>query len=330
MPETFVKSFAHLKDMPRADRALPMLQRVASLVKPIMRKHKWVLPTLAEFFPDSSNLVGLNVNGGEKIFLRLRPAWAPDSFLEEDAVVRTMLHELTHNVHGPHDEEFYKFLAELEDEYDALQRSGYAGEGFFTPGHRLGAGISHDFPPHLARARALEAAERRRKTETLTKGGGRLGGRSSALEKLSPRELAARAAERRMQDEVVCGSGSLALREAAKAAKISVVDKVVIDLTNDGDDTFATHSTSGSSWLQPTSGSARPRNTPNPGPTAGGQWTCPVCTLINADLGLQCDACLTVRPIDTSVGWACATCGERDISHEFWSCSFCGAIKTHS
>ena len=100
--------------------------------------------------------------------------------------------QLTHNVHGPHDGKFYKFLAGLEVEYDALQRSGYAGEGFFSPGHRLGVGVSHDLPPHLARVRALEAAERRRKTETLTKSGGRLGGRSSALENLSPRELAAR------------------------------------------------------------------------------------------------------------------------------------------
>lgn len=58
MTETFIKSFTHLKDMPKADRALTMLQRVASLVKPIMRKHGWVLPTLAEFFPDSPNLVG--------------------------------------------------------------------------------------------------------------------------------------------------------------------------------------------------------------------------------------------------------------------------------
>lgn len=58
MIETFVKSFTHLKDMPKSERALPMLQRVASLVKPIMRKHGWVLPTLAEFFPDSPNLLG--------------------------------------------------------------------------------------------------------------------------------------------------------------------------------------------------------------------------------------------------------------------------------
>jgi hypothetical protein len=54
----FVLSYTHLKDRPRSDQALPMLQKVASLVKPIMRKHSWVLPVLSEFFPESQNLVG--------------------------------------------------------------------------------------------------------------------------------------------------------------------------------------------------------------------------------------------------------------------------------
>jgi len=58
MSQTFVKSFTHLKDRPHADRAFPMLQRVAILVKPIMRKHGWIVPVLSEFFPDSPNLVG--------------------------------------------------------------------------------------------------------------------------------------------------------------------------------------------------------------------------------------------------------------------------------
>lgn len=58
MSDVFVKSFTHLKNRPKADQALPLLQRVASLVKPIMRKHGWVLPVLAEFFPESPNLVG--------------------------------------------------------------------------------------------------------------------------------------------------------------------------------------------------------------------------------------------------------------------------------
>jgi hypothetical protein len=58
MPGSFIQSFTHLKDRPKSDRALPMLQRIASLVKPIMRKHGWNLPVLAEFFPESPNLLG--------------------------------------------------------------------------------------------------------------------------------------------------------------------------------------------------------------------------------------------------------------------------------
>lgn len=58
MSEVFIKSFTHLKDRPKADEALRQLQRIASFVKPIMRKHGWVLPVLAEFFPESPNLLG--------------------------------------------------------------------------------------------------------------------------------------------------------------------------------------------------------------------------------------------------------------------------------
>lgn len=291
MPDIFVQSFTHLSDMPKSDRALAMLQKVASLVKPIMRKHGWVLAVLSEFFPESLNLVGLNVNGGEKILLRLRPAWAPDTFYEEDDVVRVMLHELTHNVHGPHDEQFYKLLAGLEDEFDALQRSGYAGEGFFSPGHRVGAGISHNLPPHLARAKAAEAAEKRRQLSAINKGGGRLGGRVSALNSLSPRELAARAAERRRRDELTCGLGSAALHEASKAIKTSITSRAIIDLTSDEDAATGT--------LKSKVASEDP-HCPN---LTEGQWTCPVCTLINNGIVLQCAACLSEKPSGMSSGW---------------------------
>ncbi len=36
----------------------------------------------------------LDINGGQKILLRLRPASAPDTFYDEDHVVGTMLHEV--------------------------------------------------------------------------------------------------------------------------------------------------------------------------------------------------------------------------------------------
>ncbi|KAI0714946.1 WLM domain-containing protein [Earliella scabrosa] len=228
MPDVFVQSFTHLKDRPRADHALQILQRVASLVKPIMRKHGWILPVLSEFFPDSPNLLGLNVNMGQKILVRLRPPHAPDTFYDEEDIVSTMLHELTHNVHAPHDEKFYKFLSGLEEEYEALRRSGYDGEGFHANGRRLGVNVSHDLPPHLARQKALEAAEKRRQTNMVLGRGGRLGG--IARGNKSPRELAAEAAERRAHDEKACASGALAQREAEKAARESVWDDV-IDLT---------------------------------------------------------------------------------------------------
>lgn len=35
------------------------------------------------------------MNMGQKILLRLRPAWAPDTFCPEEEIIYTMLHEVT-------------------------------------------------------------------------------------------------------------------------------------------------------------------------------------------------------------------------------------------
>jgi len=273
--------------------------------------------------------------------------------------------QLTHNVHGPHDEKFYKFLTGLEDEYEALQRSGYAGEGFHSKGHRVGANVSHDLPPHLARAKALEAAEKRRRIGGMMTGGGRLGGRSAARTGMTPRELAAEAAERRARDAIACGSGELAQREADKASKESIEDKA-IDLTSDGEDDIIIldHSPSvpgpskvtvlqskkvakipkatvfkpgRSSAVQSPSLRSRERSAPystskttTPASSAQPEWPCPACTLLNKPLTLQCAACFSNRPPDPSIGWTCLSCGEDGMPHEFWTCRFCGSVKTES
>jgi hypothetical protein len=159
---------------------------------------------------------------GQKILLRLRPHFDPDAFLPEEDLVHTMLHEvgnrpsprlplrshrlphllrivpsqLTHNVHTPHDDSFYKYLAVLESEYEDLRRSGYAGEGFHSPGVRLGVGASHNLPHHLARLKALEAAEKRRRIGG--SGGGRRLGEGGILggkTRLTPKELALRVSD---------------------------------------------------------------------------------------------------------------------------------------
>ncbi|KAI0726150.1 WLM-domain-containing protein [Fomitopsis betulina] len=397
---TFVKMFTHLKDRPRADKALPLLQRIASLVKPIMRKHGWLLPVLSEFFPESPNLVGLNVNGGQKILLRLRPVHAPDTFYDEEEILHTMLHELTHNVHGPHDEKFYKFLAGLEEEYYALKRSGYAGEGFFSPGQRVGTNVSHNLPPHLARQRAYQAAEKRRQISTVLSGGGKLGG--GPVTNKSPRQLAAEAAERRARDERSCAStsGAIAQKEVDRAAKDSLEDKAIDGVDSEiidgpyrslaGPSKVAPttkvpgsrRSASGAKWttadiatsagpgvtpypatewpcprctlvnaahtgqcvmcdfVRPEEAPQHDRSVPGPQSTAGvaTDWACPKCTLVNAMRLSRCAACDARRPNRSlpllgqkaADSWTCMACGEAGMPNDFWSCRFCGTIKTRS
>ncbi|RMY53562.1 hypothetical protein D0863_13912 [Hortaea werneckii] len=146
--EALFNSYEHLQGLPRGDAALTMLRKVASLVKPIMRKRGWKVQILAEFLPPEQNLLGLNINKGYKICIRLRYHNNPDLFLPTEQVVDTMLHELSHNVWGDHDSNFHRLWDELRDEQETLMRKGYTGEGFLSEGHRLGGGRYGAPPPH--------------------------------------------------------------------------------------------------------------------------------------------------------------------------------------
>ncbi|KAL1631485.1 hypothetical protein SLS54_000246 [Diplodia seriata] len=105
-------SYVHIRDLPRQNEALLFLKKLASVVKPIMRKRGWKVGELAEFLPPELNLLGpyltkcvtcspelmcmllgLNVNQGQKIFLRLRYGHDPKQFLAYDTVVDTLLHD---------------------------------------------------------------------------------------------------------------------------------------------------------------------------------------------------------------------------------------------
>jgi hypothetical protein len=111
------------------------------------------------------------MNRGQKICLRLRYPGDKNQFLPLEQVVDTMLHELSHNVHGPHDAKFHALWDQLRKEYEGLIAKGYTGEGFLSDGRVLGG---RRVPRDEARRIARAAAEKRR---TLYAGSGhRLGG----------------------------------------------------------------------------------------------------------------------------------------------------------
>ena len=85
--------YVHLKRFPREAEALYMLRKAASCVKPMMRKRGWRVGRLSEFFPEQPNLLGLNIDQGRAINLRLRHAADHTQFLGFEQVLDTLLHE---------------------------------------------------------------------------------------------------------------------------------------------------------------------------------------------------------------------------------------------
>ena len=91
--DALISEYSHEKSRPREAEALRALQKVASMVKPIMRQRGWRVGVLAEFFPAEHNLLGINWNRGQKICLRLRYPGDERQFMPLENVVDTMLHE---------------------------------------------------------------------------------------------------------------------------------------------------------------------------------------------------------------------------------------------
>jgi len=176
-----------------------------------MRQRGWTVGVLTEFWPDDKNLLGLNWHKGQKICLRLRYPYDERQFIPVEQVIDTMLHELCHIIHGPHNEAFHNLWNQLRDEQESLIRKGYTGEGFLSTGHKLGGAR---IPMHEARRRARAAAEKRR---VLTAGSGqRLGGAPVRRDE-DIRKVIADAATRRITVTKGCASGTERSRDLVEA-----------------------------------------------------------------------------------------------------------------
>ncbi|PWY73896.1 WLM-domain-containing protein [Aspergillus sclerotioniger CBS 115572] len=322
--DALVFEYQHEKHRPRESEALLILRKVASLVKPIMRRRDWKVGTLCEFYPHQRNLLGLNVNMGQKICLRLRYPSDQNQFLPLEQVVDTMLHELCHIVHGPHNQQFHALWNQLRDEHEELVIKGYTGEGFLSEGRRLGG---RKMPIDEARRVARAAAEQRR---TLSAGSGRRLGGAPVLRGTDMRRVIADAAQRRTEVTNGCASGaenSAELAEEAfrngfrtKAEEDDANERAImeayIDLIEQEE-----RERYGPSYIPPShENPAGPRTTLSPPPVPENSrpivssqpadpidltsddslynqpWSCPTCTLENPADFLCCDACASERP----------------------------------
>ncbi|KAK4174216.1 WLM domain-containing protein [Triangularia setosa] len=201
--DSCIGSYTHLRDFPRQDEALHMLKRIASVVKPIMRARHWKVGQLCEFYPDQNNLLGLNYNRGQRILLRLRYAGDRSQFLPFEQVMDTMLHELSHIVHGPHDHVFHALWDQLREELEGLFMKGYTGEGFLSRGHKLGGQVPYS---EIQRITRVEAERRKAEREASKKRSGHKLGGPKPPPGRSIRNIIADTVERRNRTDKGCGN----------------------------------------------------------------------------------------------------------------------------
>lgn len=320
-----------LKRKPGEEDARKILEKIAKQVQPIMRNHKWRVKVLSEFCPKNPSLLGLNVGGGVHVKLRLRRHNRDWDFIPYDQVLDTMLHELCHNAHGPHNASFYKLWDELRKECEDLMNKGItgSGEGFDLQGRRLG-GFSLQPPLSSLKKTALAAAEKRSRLGTLLPSGpNRLGGDSSIMGALSPIQAAAMAAERRLQDDIWCGSQHSEVLDQEESNEDSFSEFYIgskqdnfVDLTaSDSLSRKRSREPDDMAFSEPNNGYkksgfvdlSRDASTSKSmcGIEVSSKWECQTCTLLNPPLAPICELCSTQKP------------KEVEIKYKLWSCKFC-------
>ncbi|CAN6214737.1 unnamed protein product [Urochloa humidicola] len=281
-----------------------------------MRRHKWRVKVLSEFSPRNPRLLGLNVGAGVEVKLRLRRDGRDHDFIPYEEVLDTMLHELCHNARGPHDAQFYKLWDELRKECEELVSKGITGtgQGFDGTGRRVGGFTIHPPPPAIRQATLAAAQKRARNGALLPSGPRKLGGNSDIMSALSPVQAAAMAAERRMHDDLWCGSHDQSGIDD-DSDDVIILNEPPNMTRRDGKNTKGSCSNTSAE----SSSSSGIHKAAQDGSSSfwtsdaddNSKWECGTCTLLNQPLAPICEVCGTAKPKIAKA------------KYMTWSCKFC-------
>lgn len=124
-------------ELPGKENSRTLLNRIANDpgVRKLMEKRKFFVPELVEMYPGGSNgtknvdpvcILGLNVNKGMAIHLRIRTDDL-QGYIKYNTILKTVYHELAHNLISEHTGEFFALVSEFEREAEALDWTRSSG-----------------------------------------------------------------------------------------------------------------------------------------------------------------------------------------------------------
>lgn len=216
MTEYKIVKTVELAGMPNPALAKDLLERLRLTTAKVVENRKWRVPVLKEFYPKNRSLLGLNVNRGKSIMIRLREGHDQMTFLPWESVLGTLVHELTHNEIGEHSAEFYKTMEKIYDEVDATSSSMGSLWGpripapkymFDGKSAKVGGGtLAKTVGVDSSNVRQLAAEAAMRRLGQINSSAQVLGGIGSGSAK-SRKELFLEAEERRRSDERLGGQG---------------------------------------------------------------------------------------------------------------------------
>lgn len=213
-PTANISKIGSLKRFSDQDYANSLLHQVAKLVAPILHMNNFKVGTLCEMYPKNPNLLGLNVNRGQKILIRLRYHSNEKLFYPLGDIIGTMLHELTHNLYGPHDAKFYKFLDGLKKDFENIQYGTLAKSNYVCEEQTLGGvynprgGYISVREKRIAALSALKFKSESRKLGT-SASSNRMNKAKMPTDPAALRKLILEATERRLKDSKWCPTASV-------------------------------------------------------------------------------------------------------------------------